>query len=375
MRHFTYFLFENFDPDQEAENPANPRRILNASADAPLSRVADFPPRGCPSALLREEFGSEAAERLAAAGALREEGGRTLYDTPVFLAEDVPALQNFFTAAAAPLADRLWDIREKLWAAAGELPTGFGPKRNLYHVLCGMIFDGFFFDWLEQRGALAVSRPHASGLDYLSVIYEDCPGLQKFSDRLLCSYNRLTDGETALESFGDADGDRFDLYRCFRLRESGPLPSRFREAGALLDRLPRGEERRILLEETRSLLRGKPCQADCLAILERFGYVENGRIAVPLFSPEANPAIEGLTALVKECLCGEMARTLEEARENLALTAVSHGVPPREIANELYHILFGGINEEAVRRGLVSAPPFRRGEGRYLQCIRQESCG
>ena len=62
------------------------------------------------------------------------------------------------------------------------------------------------------------------------MIYEACPALQKFSDGMLCSYNRLTDGETSLESFGDADGDRFDLYRCFRLRERGPLPERFEEA-------------------------------------------------------------------------------------------------------------------------------------------------
>ena len=45
-------------------------------------------------------------------------------------------------------------------------------------------------------------------------------------------------------------------------------------------------------------------------------------------------------------------------------------VPAGETANELYHILFGGINEELVRRGLTAAPPDRPGEGRYLQCIK-----
>ena len=53
MRKFTCFLFENFDPDREAENPTNPRRVLNASADAVLSRVAEFPPLGCPADGLR----------------------------------------------------------------------------------------------------------------------------------------------------------------------------------------------------------------------------------------------------------------------------------------------------------------------------------
>ncbi len=369
MRRFSYYLYENFDADQEAGNPENPRRILAGPADVLLSRVADFPPSTCPAARLREEFGGDAVERLISAGALREEDGVLAYDTPFFLAEDVPALQDFFTHAAIPLADRLWERREKLWDAAGAVQNGFDAKTNLYHILCGMIFDGFFFDWLGQRGAIAVSRPHASGLDYLSVVYEECPGLQKFSDKILCSYNRLTDGEISLQSFGDADGDRFDFYRCFRLRELGELPERFQKAGVLLDKLPKGEERRIILQEARKLLQGKACQADCYAILNLFGYTENGKICVPTFSKEDTTAIERLASLAEECLYAEVEHTLLEAQKNLPLTAIRHGVPPKEIANELYHVLFGGVNEEAVKRGLVAAPPYKPGEGRYLKCI------
>ena len=29
-RHFTYFLFENFDPAQESNNTWNPRNFMNA---------------------------------------------------------------------------------------------------------------------------------------------------------------------------------------------------------------------------------------------------------------------------------------------------------------------------------------------------------
>lgn len=369
MRRFRYFLFENFDPDREKNHPANPRRILDAPADALLSRIADFPAGECPAAPLREEFGALAVERLISAGALREEDGSLFFDTPVFLAEDAFALQDFFAAGAAPLADRLWEIRETLWDAAGAVHNGFDPKRNLYHILCGMIFDGYFFDWLGRRGAVAVSRPHAGGLDYLSVIYEDCPALNRFSDGMLCSYNRLTDGRTSLESFGDADGDRFDLYRCFRLREQGTLPGRFETAGRLLDKLPRGEERRVLLEGARALLEGKSCGEACLAVLELFGYAETGRVCVPVFSRAGQPAMEEIAALVEKCLYAQVEHTLLEARRTLDITAVRHRAPPLETANELYHILFGGVNEEAAKRGLAAQPPYRTGEGRYLQCI------
>lgn len=165
MRNFSYFLFENFDADSESENPGNPRRIINAQADAILSRFADFSPLACSATLLRNEFGTKTVNQLITSGVFREKDGQIAYDTPIFLAEDVPALQSFSSTAAAPLSDRLWELRDKLWDIVKEINNGFDPQRNLYHILCGMIFDGFFFDWLEQRGVVAVSRIHPSGLD------------------------------------------------------------------------------------------------------------------------------------------------------------------------------------------------------------------
>lgn len=369
MKSFSYFLFENYNADLESENPGNPRRIINAQADAILSRVADFSPLTCPTARLRDEFGIEAVNQLITAGALCEKDGQIAYDTPLFLAEDVAALKSFSSTAAALLSDKLWKLRDKLWDIVREINNGFDPQRNLYHILCGMIFDGFFFDWLGQRGTVTISRLHSSGLDYLSVIYEGCPELKQFSDGLLCSYNRLTDGEIALESFGDADGNRFDLYRCFRLREEDHLPERFKQAGELLDKLPKGKERHVLLDATRSLLQDNWCQPECLAILELFGYAENGRICVPVFYQADDPIIRRLAALIEENLFDAAAHVLREAQSNLHITAIKHGVPSGEIANELYHILFGGINEELVKRGLTATPPYRQYEGRFLQCI------
>lgn len=369
MKTFSYFLYENFDADLESENPDNPRRIISTHADAILARVAEFAPLACPVARLRDEFGTEAVRRLVTAGVFREQGGQIAYDTPIFLAEDVPVLKAFSSAAAIPLADRLWNLRNKLWDTVGVINNGFSPQVNLYHILCGMVFDGFFFDYLGKRGVVAASRTHPSGLDYLSVIYEDCPELTQFSNGLLCSYNRLTDGKIALESFGDANGDRFDLYRCFRLRENGRMPERFKQAGKMLDKLPKGKERNLLLDSARSLLQGNECSEECRAILELFGYAKGGDICVPVFDQTDEPIIIDLAELIKENLYDAVVNTLQKIQTNLEITAARHGVPASEIANELYHILFGAINEELVKRGLTAAPPHKPGEGRYLQCI------
>lgn len=369
MKAFSYFLFENFDADMESENPGNPRRVINTHADAILSRVADFPPLTCPVIQLQDEFGTEAVMQLVTAGVFREEDGQIAYDTPIFLAEDVPVLKAFSSTAVIPLADRLWELRDKLWGMIGEINNGFSPKVNLYHILCGMVFDGLFFDCLGKRGVVATSRLHSSGLDYLSVIYEDCPELTQFSNNLLCSYNRLTDGKIALESFGDANGDRFDLYRCFRLRETGCMPERFKQAAELLDKLPEGKERDLLLSGVRSLLQGNECPKECLAILELFGYAKNGYICVPVFAQTYEPIITDLSKLIEETLYDTVVHTLQKMQLSLEITATKHGVPASEIANELYHILFGSINEELVKRGLTAHPPHKPGEGRYLQCI------
>ena len=88
-------------------------------------------------------------------------------------------------------------------------------------------------------------------------------------------------------------------------------------------------------------------------------------------APVGQPVIGA--ALVEEALYEEAARTLREVQGRLEITAARHGVPAGETANELYHILFGGINEELVRRGLTAAPPDRPGEGRDLQCIRRQN--
>ena len=369
MRHFEYFLFENFDAEREENHPGNPRRILNRQADAILSRIADFPPHTCPSPLLRKEFSAEAVNQLLESGALRETGGILLYDAPIFLEEDTPALRTFSQTSAAPLAELLWKQKTALWDCAGQLQNGFDPPSNLYHILCGMILDGLLFDHLSRLGAVSVSRPHASGLDYLSVIYQDCGSLQAFSNGLLCSYNRLTDGRTSLQSFGDANGDRFDFYRFFRLREQGPLPDRYAEAGGLLSRLPKGNEKQAILSQTRALLLTGTCGRLCLDLLELFGYAKAGRICVPVYSDRDLPIIRRLENLAAEILLDPLAQTLLAAPRELGLTASLHGVSPGEIANELYHILFGGINETLADLGLVAPPPDRPGEGRYWQCI------
>lgn len=363
MRRFSYFLFENFDPEEQAQNPQNPRRFLNASVDPILDRIAQEPPRSCPA----DAFSAGAVVPLLQGGILREEDGCLLFDTPVLLREDAPVLRKEMQARAERLTEELLPAVPQLQACCQELDNGFPVEINLYHILCGMVFDGLFFDYLSQQNAVATSRLHHSGLDYLAVIYESCQELNEFSDGLLCSYNCFTDGICSLQSFGDCDGSRLDVYRVSRLLEAGQLPPRLERAGRLLEAYPSKEN---LLAQVRQLVEKGTCEPETMALLTEFGYAADGRLCVPVYTGAALQAAERIEKILEERIGGSFVQALSGVE---GLTAVCHGVPEKELANEMYHILFGSVNEALAARGIVASPPRIPGEGRYLCCIQLET--
>ena len=368
-RRFRYFLFENYDPEQVGPGQEEPRALLGPGLDAVLSRAVDFFPGRCPRALLEDEFSPELISRLISAGLFRAEGSRVWFDTPIFLRSDAPILAAWLWEQAPRLTARLAEHWARLRELACSIQNDFPPEVNLYHVLCGMVFDGLFLDRLSQGGVLASSRVHGDGLDYLTILYEDCPELNALSDGLLCSWNRFGDGQTTLQTFGDSAGVRWDLYRFARLREQGCLNGRFQQVqerfGPYLDEAGRAG----VLAQVRLLADTGRCHPTCIGLLERFGYCQDGALCVPVFRREDQATVRAVAALVEQVLYEETGRVLSAARHELDLTAVAHRVPAGEVANELYHLLFGSVNEALVSQGLVAAPPTRAGEGRYLRSV------
>lgn len=357
MREFEYFLFENFYADDQAHNSANPRNFLNKDADPILNDVSfGKAPRD-------QEF----LQKLLESGVLRCNDAGFSFDCPVFLREDADVLERKVPARIQPLAELLSTALPEIQNCCRNIQNGFSTQVNLYHILCGMVFDGGFFDYLTEKGALATSRIHSSGLDYLAVIYEKCEELHAFSNRLLCSYNRFCNQECSLQTFGDSIGNRFDFYRFFRLLEQNRLPAAYESAKALVQNAALNKE--IILHEIAAWLNGKPCSTAVMELLECFGYALNGKVSVPVFRPEHQDAIEQIEKVVEATLGNQMADLLNELACTLPITAVRHRVSRLEIANELYHLVFGSLNEELVRRGIVAAPLLTPKEGRYLRCI------
>lgn len=362
MRKFAYFFFENFDPGEEVNSPENPRNFLGKETDTILSAIAEGMDD---EQALCDQYGVSLVQKLITGGVLRRSNARILFDCPVFLREDAAVLRTEIASHASALVDVLEDSLDEIRACCARIENGFPIALNLYHILCGMVFDGSFFDHLSNRGALATSRQNPSGLDYLTVIYEKCEELQALSHGLLCSYNRFVNEKCALQSFGDAHGDRVDFYRFFRLMEQGTVPGKFKEVETLIHKTSKD----ALLDEVITLIQTDVCDPDVVALLERFGYMQNGSLCVPVYLPEHQTPIRKIGEIVEKCLGEAMSKTLMDLTSSIEITSVRHSVNPLEIANELYHIVFGSINEELVTRGIVTKPEYIPGEGRFLKCI------
>ena len=368
MRRFEYFLFENFDADKESNNPYNPRNFLGKETDTLLTEVAKLPANTCSYNESCEKYSTHLVRKLIDGGVLRPSGTALAFDCPIFLRQDAAVLHTEIASKASALVDVLQDSMTEIRECCVKIENGFSVGLNLYHILCGMIFDGYFFEYLSGMGVVAISRQHPSGLDYLSVIYEKCEELQSFSDGLLCSYNRFVNAKCSLQSFGDAQGNRFDFYRFFRLMEQGTLTGKFKDAAELVADLG-GVNKDILLNEVVSLSEIGHCDPAAMGLLELFGYVQDGTFCVPVYTPEHKKYIAEIEGIVEKYLGNAMSDTLVELTGSIDITAVKHGVNRLEIANELYHILFGSINAELVTRAIVAVPQYIPGEGRYFKCI------
>lgn len=100
-----------------------------------------------------------------------------------------------------------------------ELYPNIEIKQSLYHLLCGKIFDGLMFDYLEEKGLLKQSYIQKDNRDYMLIGYQNSYKCNKFNARLFCSFNNANYMNSSLTSFGNASGERLDYFRYFKLRE------------------------------------------------------------------------------------------------------------------------------------------------------------
>lgn len=266
----------------------------------------------------------ELLKQLLSNDVLKEKDGQLAMDVPFFLEKDLDKLKKLSQKKALRIAEILAKRNGEIESIVSCIKNGYSSEVNLYHILCGQIFDGKMFDYLEVENLVTTSKIHSSGLDYLMILYEESEKLSAYSDSLICSFNCLKTPKGTFSSFGDSKGNRKDLYRFCRRMEAELLTEEEKKFAF--------SEPEVLSQKYNELLDGGSIEEEYLALFEYFDYVKNGQACVPVYDATAKIVVE-----------------------------------------EIYHLIFGTVNEILVEKGMVAKPYYREGEGRYLKCYERIS--
>ena len=353
---FNKYYFENFSSDTPFDGN-NPRYVLASDgvdsvlekiiANSPYSlTIGDFDNADLVNALLHIEVLQLKNDKLGMA-------------VPFFVSEDANTLKELSRKVANNITTELLAHKEQIVRIVEPINNGYPVERNLYHVLCAYIFDGLMFDYLEENKLVTTSCVHESGLDYLVILYEDVASLNEYSDMLLCSYNRLIAKGKGFVSFGDSNGSRKDFYRYMRQRELNLLSEQE------IQYITCSTE--SLIENFDRMVDGGKVEHSYVEIYERFGYCQDGRIVVPVYDSRSYEVANELYKFVVGIIAEHISNALTTIQSETRLLAIAHEVNVKDIANEIYHLIFGEVNEALINSGLISNPPYYQGEGRYFK--------
>ena len=306
----------------------------------------------------------------------------------IFLEKDLPLIDEYSKLIAYDLGRKIVEHKDEITHMVSKLSTynKFDLGRLLYHVIGCSIFDGTAMDAFGERGIFSVSKEQSGKRDYLLFGFEDSEKVEAFSDGLLCSCNNHRTEKVTFLSFGDSNGNRKDLYRFFR-QVNSHLREVTKHNGLNLAYIKTIDEYNKRLANRCADLIVRISQADvstnaisveeenALDLLQELGYIEvykdgGVKIVPPLFTTEDEKIIEEVSNLVLGICTGYIADALAGLKIKMPmLSAVQHGIDEKEIANELWHQVFGNVNEYLVKEGFFAKPKHRDGEGRYFQAL------
>lgn len=357
---FKKYYFENFSSSTPFDMN-NPRYVLNlVGVDSVLERIVV----NSPYSLTIEDFDNvDLVNALLRIEVLQLKNDKLGMAVPFFVNQDADILKELSKSVANDIATELLAHKEQIVKVAERINNGYSVKRNLYHILCAYILDGLMFDYLEENELVTTSCIHNSGLDYLIILYEDTACLNDYSDTLLCSYNRLMANGKGFVSFGDSHGIRNDFYRYNRQRELNLLSEQERKHITY--------SMETLIENFDRMANGNKVERCYVEIYERFGYCQDGKIVVPVYNARSYEIANELYTFIVAIVNTHIVNGLTAIQRETRLLANAHEVKIKDIANEIYHLIFGEVNEILVSSGLILPPPYYPGEGRYFKSFEQ----
>lgn len=234
-------------------------------------------------------------------------------------------------------------------------------KEELYHILCNGVFDNYAFDYLTKYNLVTLHKINPGDRDYIIIGYEDNDFVNNYSSKLLCSNNKFKCNKVTFNSFGDTDGNRMDFFRYFRMKQMNVPTFKFFDDYMSLIKNNK-EELKSRLED---VVLNNSNDFKTIELLENIGYMKDGIICVPILSNKEQTTIgESIMNSIKNDL-----KNIFKKIENFEITPNFNEVPIKDTLNEVWHIIFGLINEELIKQKVVACPIYIKGQGRFLKCI------
>ncbi|MDP2807878.1 MAG: hypothetical protein Q8O74_07065, partial [bacterium] len=308
---------------------------------------------------------------------------------PVFLERDLLLIDKYLSSVGEMIGQNILSLKDILHHKIERLECRkiFTPERILYHLICDDILDGAAFDFFSIQGILCASKPQPDNRDYLMVGFEESEKVNKYSSGLLCSSNNFRSGGFNFNSFGDANGTRKDMYRFFRsvqknFEKATPFDRLNLSYSRLLDRANGdvakkcGELILSVASQRTNIDNLEEYDRDLINFLKEMEYLDidksdgDVKLNIPVFQKTDRAVINEISDLVLNRIHPQVRTLLENFETQVpGLTALKHKVDPKEIANELWHQIFGRTNEYLVQTGSVAMPKNIHGEGRYLRSL------
>lgn len=306
---------------------------------------------------------------------------------PVFLEKDLEILDKKLVDIGKLIGDKIINNSELIYSKMKGLTSSgaFSKERLLYHIICDDIFDGTAFDYFSEKDLFCISKNQPGNRDYIVIGYEDSKKVESHSNNLLCSSNNFRTDRFNFNSFGDSNGNRKDMYRVFRITQKSLetatnvkslnlsyikiLDTKNREiaeqCGELILKIHSSnvtyEELTDIEKEYANFL----IELDYLKCDSISNYI---KLEVPIIKDSDRTIIDEISEVVLNGIFDVVKELFSIFNvDSSDLTAVKHGVNIKEIANELWHQIFGLTNEYLGEVGFVDSPSYIIGEGRYLK--------
>ena len=205
MKNLNIFYFDN---DLGSFDEFNPRFVMEQKfANDILSLIAIKPPFYYDITNLATKLKTninvleKPINLLKNISAITEKSGNFCLNFPFFLDKDINTMKSIvlmlFKKNHATLINGVQSLTKQLI----ELYPSIKIKLSLYHLLCGKIFDGLMFNYLEQQGLLKQSYIQNDNRDFMLIGYQNSNICNKFNANLYCSFNNAKYKDNSLTSF------------------------------------------------------------------------------------------------------------------------------------------------------------------------------